>query len=57
MYEQPKSWKNWAILLIGWLSLFTLGLEGVFNVAITPLQEQWLLLLQEWQQYLKLVSL
>jgi hypothetical protein len=57
MYEQPKSWKNWAILLIGWLSLFTLGLGGVFNVAITPLQEQWLLLLQEWQQYLKLVSL
>jgi hypothetical protein len=54
MYEQPKSWKDWVTLLSGWLSLFTLGLEAVFNVDITPLQEQWLLLLQEWQQYLQL---
>jgi hypothetical protein len=36
MYEQPKTWKDWAILLSGWLSLFALGLKGIFNVDITP---------------------
>ncbi|WP_394136866.1 hypothetical protein [Cytobacillus oceanisediminis] len=36
MYEQPKTWKDWAILLSGWLSLFALGLEAVLNVDITP---------------------
>jgi hypothetical protein len=36
MYEQPKTWKDWAILLSGWLSLFALGLESVLNVDITP---------------------
>lgn len=36
MYEQPKTWKDWAILLSGWLSLFALGLNGIFNVDITP---------------------
>ncbi|MBT2661960.1 phage holin [Bacillus sp. ISL-45] len=36
MYEQPKTWKDWAILLSGWLSLLALGLKGIFNVDITP---------------------
>lgn len=36
MYEQPKTWKDWAILLSGWLSLFALGLKATFNVDITP---------------------
>ncbi|MGY6210010.1 hypothetical protein LIS77_07890 [Cytobacillus firmus] len=36
MYEQPKTWKDWAILLSGWLSLFALGLKAVFSVDITP---------------------
>ncbi|UOE54911.1 SPP1 phage holin family protein [Cytobacillus oceanisediminis] len=36
MYEQPKTWKDWAILLSGWLSLFALGLNGISNVDITP---------------------
>lgn len=36
MYEQPKTWQDWAILLSGWLSLFALGLKGIFGVDITP---------------------
>ncbi|RSD21087.1 phage holin [Mesobacillus subterraneus] len=36
MYEQPKTWKDWAILLSGWLSLLALGLKGIFGVDITP---------------------
>lgn len=36
MYEQPKTWKDWAILLSGWLSLLALGLKAVFSVDITP---------------------
>jgi hypothetical protein len=36
MYEQPKTWKDWAILLTGWLSLLGLGIKGVFGVDIIP---------------------
>jgi hypothetical protein len=36
MYEEPKTWKDWAILLSGWLSLLALGIKAVFNVDITP---------------------
>lgn len=36
MFEQPKTWKDWAILLSGWLSLLAIGLKAVFEVDITP---------------------
>lgn len=36
MYEQPKTWKDWAILLTGWLSLLGLGIKGIFEVDIIP---------------------
>lgn len=36
MYEQPKTWKDWAILLTGWLSLLGLGIKGIFDVNIVP---------------------
>lgn len=36
MYNKPESWKDWAILLSGWLSLLALGLKGIFGLDITP---------------------
>jgi preprotein translocase subunit SecF len=36
MYQQPKTWKDWAILLSGWLSLVALGMKGLFDFDITP---------------------
>lgn len=36
MYEQPKTWKDWGILLTAWLSILALGLKATFNVDITP---------------------
>ena len=36
MYEQPKTWKDWGVLLTAWLSILALGLKAIFNVDITP---------------------
>jgi hypothetical protein len=35
MYTQPKTWKDWGILLTAWLSILALGLKAIFNVDIS----------------------
>ncbi|MGD7021790.1 phage holin [Rossellomorea vietnamensis] len=36
MFNKPKSWKDWGVLLTAWLSILALGLNGMFQVDITP---------------------
>ncbi len=36
MFNQPKTWKDWSILLTSWLSILLLGVKSIFGVDYVP---------------------